>query len=221
MPFLVAGCVVLALLLIALNGATRANPAVAARVLRAAFAVGMGGFALWRLATAHRPPFNWRWDGGPRPGATSKVSAASLDMELDHATGDMRGLVRAGAYAGRALDELSLAQCVALHGEFERLDPQAARLLEPYLDRRFALWRAAEEPDGDARREGARGEVKPMGMTKEEACEILGLEQGASGQSVTQAHRRLMKKMHPDHGGTTDDAARLNQARDILLRRHR
>ena len=142
-------------------------------------------------------------------------------MELDHASGEMRGFVRAGAFAGRGLDDLSLAECVALHGEFERLDPQAARLLEPYLDRRFALWRAAEEPDGDAGRQSARSEVKPTGMTKEEASEILGLEQGADGQAVTQAHRRLMKKMHPDHGGTTDDAARLNQARDILLRRHR
>jgi len=57
-------------------------------------------------------------------------------------------------------------------------------------------------------------------MTRDEAYEVLGLAKGASAEEVIRAHRALMKKFHPDHGGSTALAARVNQAKDVLLDRH-
>ncbi len=57
-------------------------------------------------------------------------------------------------------------------------------------------------------------------MTKEEAYKVLGLEFVAPAADVRKAHRCLMQRLHPDIGGSSFLAARINEAKDVLLSDH-
>ena len=57
----------------------------------------------------------------------------------------------------------------------------------------------------------------PGGMTRARALEVLGLEAGANREDIRRAHKVLMQKLHPDHGGSTHLAAEVNAAKDFLL----
>ncbi|MCC3860475.1 hypothetical protein [Pseudemcibacter aquimaris] len=54
-------------------------------------------------------------------------------------------------------------------------------------------------------------------MSREEALEILELQGNPTPDDIKAAHHRLMMKIHPDQGGSGYFAAKLNQAKDILL----
>ncbi|MQX36142.1 molecular chaperone DnaJ [Roseospira navarrensis] len=184
------------------NRAARA--ARAARSARAAFrAFGGGG----RGAAAD-----------PDPDDRSTVTTRFLDMTLSHATGAMTGTVREGAFAGRSLEDLDRGDALALWREMQS-DPESLRVFEAWLDRVHPDWRpdgdegGAEETGGD----GAPGARGPM--SRAEALAVLGLEEGAGPEDIKAAHRRLIVLVHPDRGGTPYLAARLNQARDLLLGR--
>jgi DnaJ domain len=148
------------------------------------------------------------------PGQSSRVRSQFLDMTLDHDTGDLRGQIVDGPYAGRGLEEFDLGQLTAMISGF---DAESVSLLESYLDRRFPAWR--QNAQGNAA--GWQGRAASSGkMTDEEAYQILGLQPGASRSDIGRAHRALMKKLHPDQGGSTYLAARVNEAKDTLLRTH-
>jgi len=135
-------------------------------------------------------------------------------MELDHDTGRMTGHVLAGNHQGASLDALDRATLIKLLSE---IDDDSRDLLSTYLDRREPGWREYAQGDADAG-------VRPANsgkMTEREAYQILGLQPEASPEEISRAHRSLIKKLHPDQGGTTYLAARINEAKDVLLRRHR
>jgi hypothetical protein len=177
----------------------------------------LGGLGAWLLGwSAFR--FPWASRGAQRTaGTVSRVRSAMVEMELDHDTGAMDGTVLAGALAGRRLSTLDDAGLRDLLAECRRSDPDGGRLLEAYLDRRSTGWRENAEADEHPR----PGRDAPGAMTEEEAYQVLGLAPGASPDEVRRAHRMLMKKLHPDQGGSTYLAARVNQAKEILLGGHR
>jgi len=147
---------------------------------------------------------------GPRSERTSAVDTAFLHMELDHASGAMTGRVLSGRFAGHLLGDLGFADLMALRSECAG-DASSAAVLESYLDRTQPEdWRAKAEA---ASRPAAGGNA----MSRERAYEVLGLSPGADEAAIREAHRRLMLKNHPDHGGSAYIAAEINRARDILL----
>ena len=150
------------------------------------------------------------------PGRRSSVRTAALEMELDHDSGIMEGLVLVGNHEGKTLGELDLVDLLELHDELAS-DADSIRLLEAYLDSRFSVWREnAHANAGDG-----LGEPPGSGaMTKQEAYQILGLEPGAAAADIHKAHRRLMQRVHPDLGGSSFLAARINEAKEVLLRGH-
>jgi hypothetical protein len=151
-----------------------------------------------------------------KPGQVSRVRAAFVEMELDHDSGAMRGRILAGTHEGASLDDLDVPTLIVFLPD---IDEESRALLMAYLDRRDPGWR--EHAQADATAWADRG-LRPSGkMTEEEAYQILGLQAGASAEEIGRAHRALMKKLHPDQGGSTYLAARVNEAKEVLLRRHR
>lgn len=150
------------------------------------------------------------------PGKRSIVRTAALEMELDHDSGALEGLVLVGRHEGRTLGSMSQVDLVDLVAELSA-DSESRQLLETYLDGRFPVWREDTKTDGRDRERVAPG---TGAMTKEEAYKVLGLEAGATAAEIRKAHRRLMQRLHPDLGGSSFLASRINEAKDILLSDH-
>jgi hypothetical protein len=179
-----------------------------------AFALPLGFAGLSMLGWLPFGPAGFGARTQKSTGQVSRVRSAFIEMELDHDTGAMRGRIVAGRHAGAELDPLDLRTLLEFLAD---IDAESRALLAAYLDRRDPSWR--EHAQGDAT--AGAGRPPPSGkMTEEEAYQILGLQPGASAEEIGRAHRALMKKLHPDQGGSTYLAARVNEAKDIL-RRHR
>jgi DnaJ domain len=232
---LIFGLVLLALLLWALHAFTKVKPQTAAVVLKTggglgaiavagllgargrldiAIPLGLTGLGLLGWLPWSIPGFGARTQKSS--GQVSRVRSAFVEMELDHDTGAMHGRILAGRHEGASLDALDVA---TLAGCLPDIDEESRALLMAYLDRREPLWRENTQADataGSSRRGWSTGK-----MTEEEAYQVLGVQPGASAKDIGLAHRSLMKKLHPDQGGSTYLAARVNEAKDVLLRRHR
>jgi hypothetical protein len=143
-------------------------------------------------------------------GSGSRIETRFLRMTLDHDSGVLSGTVMDGPFAGRLLSQLSFDEVLDLH-RYCGADPQSAQILEAWLDRTWPDWRAAAPPH-------AKAATASGPMSRQEACEILGVAADADRQAIKNAHRRLMIRLHPDHGGSNYLAAKINQAKDLLLK---
>jgi hypothetical protein len=241
MPTLIAGALAVFVIYTLLQMFRAANPAILARGVKigggvvalavAAFtgikgelavAIPLGIFGAGLLGWSPFGAAGFSQIGGmfggrasKSAGQTSNVRSQFLDMVLDHDSGALTGRIVAGPYAGQSLDGFDLAQLAAMMSGF---DAESVALLESYLDRRFPAWRQDAQFDGAGRQGRAASSSK---MTDEEAYQILGVQPGAGRDEISHAHRSLMKKLHPDQGGSTYLAARVNEAKDTLLRTHR
>ena len=198
-------------------GGVAALGAAAFLAIRGQFALAapIGAFGLGLLGLIPMFPAGFGARTQKSAGQTSRVRSAFLEMELDHDSGAMRGRILTGPYEGQDLDAIDFATLVGL---LNGIDEESRALLATYLDRRDPSWR--EHAQGDAAA-GRGGSPRGGPMTQEEAYQILGLQPGADAEAIARAHRTLMKKLHPDQGGTNYLAARVNEAKDTLLRQHR
>jgi hypothetical protein len=233
MPAIVLALVVLAVVALGIAWFMRANPSSMARGMRMVLvvlgAIAVGGMLIFGLrflpsllpellglaglvitgliarALRNRPSGGF---SSPGTGRRTEVHTAFLKAWIDHGTGDVGGTVLTGRFAGRTLDRLSDSELLDLHEEC-RNDADSLRVMEAYLDRRLNVdWRTARQPPP----RGPRSD-----MTRAEALAVLGLAEGASEEEIKAAHRRLIRRTHPDAGGTADLAARINRAKDVLV----
>jgi hypothetical protein len=190
----------------------RLTPRQAGAVAVGGAAVGLAALRQFALAVplAALAWSLWR-SGAPGPapsvGQRSEVRSDGLAMSLDHDTGAMDGEVLDGPFAGARLSELSQADLRTLARHFEdRGDEDSLALLLAYLDRIGADAAGDEAPPAEA----------DGGMSEAQALRILGLEPGADVEEVRAAYRRLIRRAHPDLGGSSGLAAMINEAKARL-----
>jgi hypothetical protein len=233
MPTLIFGVLILVLALWALGVISKIDPKIGARVLKAGgglialglgvflglrgeigIAIPLGAMGLGLLGWLPFGPAGFSARTQKSSGKTSRVRTAYFEMELDHDSGNMSGRIVAGPHQGATLESLDVKTLVGMLNE---IDEESRALMAAYLDRRDPHW--SEHAQGDAAT--GRPAASSGKMSEQEAYQILGLEAGASADDISRAHRSLMKKFHPDQGGSTYLAARINEAKEILLRSHR
>lgn len=228
--YAIAGLVLLIGLVFAAQWFAQANPRTLATVARwtvigaigagTAFLALTGRMALAVMLATGVLPLLRRWGvlggggGAPRStGQTSEVATEFVRMRLEHETGLMEGEVLRGRFKGRKLGDLAKDDLIALLDECLAADAESARLVETYLDKSNPDWRDGGSAQGTKDAPVSRGAA----MSREEARSVLGVEPNAAAEEIRRAHRRLMQKVHPDHGGSDYLAAKLNQAKDVLL----
>ena len=152
----------------------------------------------------HRMSQSMRGEAG---GEASEIETRYLRVRLDHDSGTISGEVLAGRFSGSRLETLTVDELLDLYRDSGD-DEETGRVLEAYLERAHPDWRD---------RVGGGGAAGPGDMDRAEALRVLGLEEGAGEDDVKAAHHRLISGLHPDRGGSDYLAAKINEAKDVLL----
>jgi len=146
-----------------------------------------------------------------RSGQTSTIRTEFLEMVLDHDSGEMSGTVLTGQHKGQYLNDMTLEALLGLLLECQA-DSDSQQVLEAYLDRHQENWR--EQTSASSRVPPSDTEAP---MSRQLALEILGLTDAASEADIIHAHRQMMRRLHPDRGGSDYLAKKINAAKDHLI----
>ena len=179
---------------------------------------GLGAFLIRFLPTLMRLLPFWqmvmtrRAASQPRrSGQTSTIRTEFLEMVLDHDSGEMSGTVLTGQHKGQHLNDMTLEALLGLLLECQA-DSDSQQVLEAYLDRHQESWR--EQASASSRVPPSDAEAP---MSRQLALEILGLTDTASEADILHAHREMMRRLHPDRGGSDYLAKKINAAKDYLM----
>ena len=239
MPYLVLGISVAIGIFLIVRGLIGLNRARAIKILIGVFFIAGIGVTIYLVASrglgivtfilAFLLPMLLRWRaakmffrnlGGPSRGQETGVNTRFLRMSLDHDSGTLDGTVLEGNFKGKRLGELHYTQLLELLHECRVADEESAQVIEAYLDRvHGASWREGQAGNSDFSGSGKSEGGTPWGntMTRDEAYEILNISMEASPEEIRAAHHALMKKIHPDQGGSNYLASKINQAKALLL----
>jgi DnaJ domain len=237
MQYLLFGLVALTLCLWAMQSAATAAPGALARQVRTTaggaallagaimlvrgpvlLGAGLASAGLWALLANRLNLPRWGQTGAASPN-TSRITTDHLDLELERDTGVIRGTILKGFFADRDIETLRPVELAHLWSDCQFADPQSAQVLEAYLDRIHPTWRDDMARSGSGATDGGHAVPDDGTMTPAHALEILGLTAGATAADIRHAHRELMLKLHPDRGGSHTLAAKVNEAKQVLLSR--
>ncbi|MEC8701249.1 MAG: molecular chaperone DnaJ [Pseudomonadota bacterium] len=179
---------------------------------------GLGAFLIRFLPTLMRLLPFWQMlmsrraaSQTKRGGQTSTIRTEFLEMVLDHDSGEMSGTVLTGQHKGQHLNDMTLEALLGLLLECQA-DSDSQQILEAYLDRHQENWR--EQASATSRVFSSDAEAP---MTRQLALEILGLTDAAREADIIRAHREMMRRLHPDRGGSDYLAKKINAAKDYLI----
>ena len=144
----------------------------------------------------------------------SSIQTNHLSATLDHGSGHIEGKIIEGPHKGWLLSELSIMQLEDLLTHYQTEDEESAELLEAYIDQR------RQQADQNTEQQRTANRAASDQSARAEALAILGLDEGSTEEEVVSAHRSLIQKLHPDRGGNDFLAAKINQAKDILLKKN-
>jgi hypothetical protein len=139
----------------------------------------------------------------------SQFRTQNLVVTINFASGQISGEIITGDLAGKQLSELSSDEIKTLSQQLKETDKESYVLLQAYLLRSGSF----EEHTTNNFNPGSYNEI-----SKAEAYEVLGISANSSQQEVIKAHKRLMQRLHPDRGGSDYLAAKINAAKDLLIK---
>jgi hypothetical protein len=139
-----------------------------------------------------------------------RFKTAYLEVKINLRNGQIDGTVLQGEFAGQTLSALDQDQLNKLLEELRGVDREGTLLLNAYLARRFTGTQGQQQYQ--------QQQQSASGVSTDEAWQILGLEPGADEEEIIRAHKKLIQKLHPDRGGNDYLAAKINAAKDVLLK---